>query len=167
MAITRVYLLGFMGSGKTTTGEVLARRLGWDFIDLDEEVERVEGQSIANIFRVYGEAHFRRLEKENLERVSLMPRRVVALGGGTFIDPENRKITEETGLTVWLKVSFDKVVHRVKMDGTRPLFGSKEETEHLYRARQSSYELARVKVLADELTPEAIAAVIMGAMRTL
>src|SRR4026207_369314 len=120
MHFTRIYLVGFMGSGKTTAGGLLARKLGWSFIDLDHEIERGEGRSISDIFRVSGEPHFRRLEREYLERLSHTSRGVIALGGGTFIDPDNRKLAEDTGLTVWLKVSFDKLVHRVKMEGTRP-----------------------------------------------
>src|SRR5215470_14570730 len=111
-----------MGAGKSTVGRRLAKRLGWKFIDLDEEIERREQRSIPDIFRENGEPYFRDVEQLCLRDVSSANKAVIALGGGTFINPENRAIAENGGLTVWLKVSFAKLVHRVKIDGTRPKF---------------------------------------------
>src|SRR5687767_13545012 len=105
-----------MGAGKSAVGWRLAKRLGWSFIDLDEEIERQEKREIAAIFREDGEARFRELERLCLEQVSSASAAVIALGGGTFIDSRNRDLAEKTGLTVWLKVSFTNVAGRVKMD---------------------------------------------------
>jgi shikimate kinase len=151
----RIYLIGFMGAGKSTVGRRLAKKLGWTFIDLDEEIESRERRTIADIFREHGEPHFRNLERLCLKDVSALSKTVVALGGGTFIDPANRDLAEKTGLTVWLKVSFAKVVHRVRIDGTRPKFTDKEQTERLYQTREPFYSLARVHISTDEGTPEA------------
>jgi shikimate kinase len=154
-----------MGSGKTTTGRVLARKLGWKFIDLDEEIQSGEGQSIADIFGTQGEDHFRKLEQLYLQAVSLSDRRVIALGGGTFINPDNRAIIEDKGVAVWLKVSFDKVVDRVKMDGTRPMFSTTDQAEQLYRSREPIYAHARFQVSTDEKNPEEVADEIVGAIK--
>ena len=111
--------------GKTTIGRRLATRLGWKFIDLDEEIERREGHPIADIFLERGETHFRQIEQLALRRVSTSTsteKSIIALGGGAFLDAENRAIADNSGLTVWLKASFAKVVDRVKIDGTRPKF---------------------------------------------
>src|SRR5690349_15500372 len=98
-----------MGAGKTTVGRCLAKKLGWKFLDLDEEIERREGRAVAEIFKTDGEPHFRSLERSCLKDLSSSPRTVIALGGGAFISPENREIAETTGLTVWLKVSFGNI----------------------------------------------------------
>jgi shikimate kinase len=167
VATTRIYLIGFMGSGKTSIGWRLAKKLGWKFIDLDDEIERGEGRPVAEIFRADGEARFRQMEQDCLKRLSswaVADKSVIALGGGTFLDPQNRAIAETTGLTVWLKVSFSTVVNRVKIDGTRPMFSSKEQAESLYRSREPYYALAKVHIATDDGTPETVADEIVGAI---
>ena len=155
-----------MGAGKTTIGRRLAKKLGWKFIDLDEEIERREGRPIAEIFRHGGESHFRNLERLCLKDLSTTSRQaVVALGGGAFINPENRDVAEKSGLTVWLKVSFDNVADRVKIDGTRPKFVDKLQAEQLYREREPFYALAKVHVATDDATPDSAADEIIGVLR--
>ncbi len=167
MSVSRIYLVGFMGSGKTTVGRRLAKKLGWKFIDLDEEIERYERRTVADIFRQDGEAYFRQLERHSLEQASSSKQSVIALGGGAFLDPENRGLAENTGLTVWLKVSFAKVGDRVKIDGTRPKLTSKEQAEGLYQSREPYYALAKLHVSTDDGTPETIAEEIIEAVRKL
>jgi shikimate kinase len=157
VAYTRIYLVGFMGAGKTTVGRCLAKKLGWAFLDLDEEIARREGRAIAEIFRTDGEPHFRRLERLCLKDLSSSPQTVIALGGGAFISPENREIAETTGLTVWLKVSFGNIRLRVKIDGTRPNFADPAKARLLFDARESSYALARVHISTDDGTPDSVA----------
>jgi shikimate kinase len=168
VAVTRIYLIGFMGAGKTSVGWRLAKKLGWKFIDLDEEIERSEGRPVAEIFRESGEAHFRQVERNCLKKLSsstTAQKSVMALGGGTFLDPENRAVAEATGLTVWLKVSFSTAAGRVKIDGTRPKFPSKERAELLYQTREPYYALAKVHISTDHGTPETVADEILGAVR--
>jgi shikimate kinase len=165
MRYSRVYLIGFMGAGKTTVGRELAAKLGWKFIDLDREIEQREKRQVAEIFRESGEPHFRTIEERYLKEVSMSDGAVIALGGGAYINPRNRAVAENTGLTVWLKVSFNKVADRVKMDGTRPKFESREAAERLYQTRESHYALARVHVSADEGTPDSIADEIIGVIK--
>jgi shikimate kinase len=99
--------------------------------------------------------------------VSASSNTVIALGGGAFIDPENRAIAEQTGLTVWLKASFSQLAGRVKIDGTRPNFADKAKAEELYQKRQPSYALAKLHVSTDEGTPDSAADEIIGEVRKL
>jgi shikimate kinase len=156
-----------MGAGKSTVGQRLAKKLGWKFIDLDAEIERREGRPIAEIFRENGEAYFRNIERLCLKDVSSSRKSVIALGGGAYMDAENRDVAEKTGLTVWLKVSFSKLVHRVKIDGTRPKFVDQAQAERLYQIREPLYALAKVHVSTDDGTPDSAVDEIMGVFRKL
>jgi shikimate kinase len=156
-----------MGSGKTTVGRRVAKKLGWKFIDLDAQIERREGRSIADIFQQNGEPYFRNLERLCLKELSSSRKSVIALGGGTFIDPANRDVAEKTGLTVWLKVPFSKLVQRVRIDGTRPKFVNSAQAEHLYESREPLYALAKVHISTEDGTPESAADEIIGALRRL
>ena len=154
-----------MGAGKSTVGRHLAQKLGWKFIDLDEEIERRERRSIAEIFRESGEPHFRKLEKLYLQEVSSARNAIIALGGGAFMDPLNRDLAGRTGLTVWLKVSFANAADRVKIDGTRPKFTDRDQAQKLHESREALYGLAKFHVATDTRTPESIAEEIAGAVR--
>lgn len=165
MGYKRIYLVGFMGAGKTTVGRLLARKLGWKFVDLDEEIERREKRPIPEIFKEHGEPHFRSLESRYLKHLSSSSKTVIALGGGAFIDPANREIAEGSGLTVWLKVSFAKVAGRVKIDGTRPNFMDPQKAELLFQTREPHYAKARLHVSTEEGGPDSIAEEIIGELR--
>src|SRR5690349_1383042 len=102
-----VVLIGFMGAGKSTTGKALARRLGWEFFDLDDVIERLHEKTVAQIFASSGEIEFRRMERDALRTLlndASTSKLVVALGGGAFIQPENRSALEQAGaITVLLE----------------------------------------------------------------
>ena len=157
MPVDRIYLVGFMGAGKTSVGRSLAAQLGWAFVDLDAEIERSQKMTIRDIFQKSGEAHFRQIERENLKRLSARPRVVIALGGGATVDPDNRLVIDATGISVWLNVAFETAARRVSMDGTRPLFKDPEHAERLYQNRLPIYKLARIHVLDDNRPPADIA----------
>jgi shikimate kinase len=157
MTVERVYLMGFMGAGKTSVGRSLAALLGWNFVDLDTEIERSQKMAVRDIFVKSGEAHFRRLECEHLKHISERPRVVIALGGGAVMDPGNRLVIDSTGASVWLDVSFETAAGRVSMDDTRPLFKDPEHARRLYETRLPIYRLARIHVLADNRPPGVIA----------
>ena len=156
-----------MGAGKSRVGRELAARLRWSFIDMDSEIERIEKMTIREIFARSGEPHFRALERSHLKRLSTRPRSVIALGGGAYINKENRLLADATGITVWLKVSFDNVVHRVTMNGTRPMLTSAEQAKKLYEDRLPVYSLARIHVLTDGREPAAIAGEILEQLEKL
>jgi shikimate kinase len=157
MKYERIYLVGFMGAGKTTVGSLVARQLRWNFIDLDEVIEAGEKLSVPDIFRTRGEAEFRDLEHKYLERLSTKPNVIVALGGGAFVRADNRELAERTGLTVWLKVSFQKVAERVKIDGSRPMFQNREQAQRLFETREPVYRLARVHLSTDNKPRDEVA----------
>jgi shikimate kinase len=167
MAVERIYLIGFMGAGKTSVGRALAARLKWAFVDLDAEIERSQEKSIPDIFTQSGEPHFRRLESEHLKHLSGRPHVVIAPGGGAVMDPENLELMNSTGVTVWLNVSFETAARRVAMDGTRPLFKDPKKAEQLYESRIPIYRQARIHVPADNRPPAEIAGEVVKRLRKL
>jgi len=160
--VQRIYLIGFMGAGKSTVGRELSVQLKWPLFDTDAEIEKSENLSVAEIFARFGESRFRELEREHLARLSRIPKGVIALGGGAFVDPENRKIIEATGVAVWLDASLSSIRERVRPDGSRPLLSAGEQLERLYDTRLSFYKLAPVHILTDNRLPDAIAREIIG-----
>jgi len=161
-----LYLVGFMGSGKTTIGRALADHLGWDFLDLDAEIEAEQHCSIAEIFDRFGEEHFRAIETEairkQVRRVRTGRPVVMALGGGAFAREENFELLEENGVTVWLDCPFEVASRRVAAGTERPLARDPVRFRELYEARRKAYAKAdyRVEVCGDDPKPvvEAIAA---------
>ncbi len=153
---SNIYLVGFMGTGKSSVGTRLAERLGWAFCDLDSEIERAAGATISEIFRNRGEAHFRRLESEELSRVSRGSGKVVALGGGAFCIEANRRVTAETGTSVWLDASLEIIMARCAGDISRTLFGDRHDMAALLESRRPAYQLADLRVEIDGLQIEEI-----------
>lgn len=142
MRTDKIYLVGFMGAGKTTVARALGRRLGWRVEDIDEAVEARERASVADIFASRGEPYFRVAEREVL-RGLLPPRQVVvATGGGTFAEPDNRADILADGAAIWLDVPFSLAVERVPPDGRRPLAADRASFEALYVRRTQAYRQA-------------------------
>jgi len=150
----QVYLVGFMGAGKTTAGGHLAALLGWGFADLDAILCQREGKSIPEIFRDFGEPHFRRVEREVLISLTRVPRVVVATGGGTYVAEENRNLVEAAGWSVWLQVSLPEAMRRCGGGPERPMLGNRSEIEEVFRFRQEYYRCARTTVATDGISPE-------------
>jgi shikimate kinase len=157
-----VFLIGFMGAGKTTVGRHLARFLGWDFVDLDEEIVRNEGRSIPEIFAGEGEAYFRLRETEILRSLRGRARLVVACGGGTYAHEECRRLIDGLGRAVWIQVPLEVALRRCAGLTGRPLLKDSAQAGALYRRRLPSYRAATLQVDSEGLSPEEVAARIAG-----
>jgi len=152
----KVYLVGFMAAGKTTLARALAKRLDWQAVDVDELIEARERQTVAEIFARHGEAYFRALERQVIVE-QLPPRHlVVATGGGTFADVQNRAAINGDGVSVWLDVPLDRLIGRVPADGRRPLAADRPGFERLYHQRRAAYEQAHVRLDAGRASVDAL-----------
>ena len=156
MKADKLYLVGFMGAGKTTVARSLARRMGWRFDDIDERIETRERRAVSTIFAQNGENYFRQLERQML--YELLPERniVVATGGGTFVDPENRAAMLTDGAVVWLDLPLTRVIERVPVDGRRPLAADRVQMERLFTERQLAYSQAHVRIDASRPVDEIV-----------
>lgn len=154
----RLYFTGYMASGKTTLGRAVAGKLGWDFLDLDKEIERLGRGSVEEIMARDNGATFRRLEAQALRNTGLREKIVVACGGGTPCWYDNMEFMNLRGVTVWLLASPEKIAERILEAGdTRPLVRGLQGEElqayirsHLLR-RQQYYAKARVRFDAEHL----------------
>jgi shikimate kinase len=145
----KVYLVGFMGAGKSSVGRALARRLGWRAVDVDEMIERSERQTVSEIFAKHGEPYFRSIERAVLMEQVPTRHLVVATGGGTFADAANRAVMKGDGATIWLDAPIEHIVARVPADGRRPLAADRAEFERLFYLRRAGYEEAHYRVDAE------------------
>ncbi len=157
----RVFLIGFMGAGKTSVGQSLARRLGWNFCDLDRVIEAREQKSVAEIFAALGEPGFRAVESAALAALLRGPRNdlVVALGGGTFAQAANREALFQAGaITVLLEAPLHELRLRCANDSTvRPLAMQEARFAELFEQRQPAYSLAKQRVETSGKTVEEVA----------
>lgn len=153
-----VYLVGFMGAGKTEVGRRLAELAGWSFVDLDEEIERRARMSVAAIFGALGEPQFRAMERSELRMASGRTGLVVAVGGGAFCDAENRAVIDSTGISVWLDAPLEVMLERCRdRAGARPLLSGRDQMAALLDRRRPSYEAAALRIETAGLDVEAVA----------
>ena len=146
MSADKLYLVGFMGAGKSTVARMIGRRIGWRVEDIDERIEARERRTVAAIFQQQGEAHFRHLERQMLGELLDVRQVVVATGGGTFVEPDNRALMLADGAVAWLDVPLARVLERVPADGRRPLAADRAMMEQLYARRQLAYAHAHVRI---------------------
>ena len=154
--IRRAVLCGFMGSGKTTIGQLLARELGWEFLDTDEEIQREAGMDIPAIFALRGEAGFRAMEHGTAKALAGRDGAVISTGGGLMVSPANAALfAGEDSLVVVLDTPFPVCYERIR--GTdRPLAvqNTREELEALYQARRTAYLAAASLAVDNSTAPE-------------
>ena len=140
---SNIYLIGPMGSGKTTIGQRVAKQLKMEFVDCDRNMEKQTGASVNLIFDVEGESGFRTRESKMLKALTSRHNVLVATGGGTVLREENRELLKRTGLVVYLQTSVNQQLHRLRLDRTRPLLQEGNRRQKLTRlaaARNPVYE---------------------------
>lgn len=161
----KIYLVGFMASGKSTVARALAARLGWQSEDVDNLIEARERLTIADIFSRQGEAYFRSVERDVLRLLQPLRNVVVATGGGTFSDQENRAFINFDGVSVWLDIPLVELIPRIPLDGRRPLAANRAELERLYAVRLESYQLAHVRVPVSSAPVETTVDLVLEALQ--
>ena len=164
-ATAAIFLAGFMGSGKSTIGRSLASRLNWRFADLDDEIERLAGQTIPSIFDNHGEDAFRGWEHEALREQAEMAvagdRAVLALGGGTYAFARNRELMRPVGPALWLDAPSNVLWERVRHAAHRPLARDRDAFLRLFETRHESYAKADHRIDAS-LAPDEVLERILG-----
>jgi shikimate kinase len=156
MKTDTIFLVGFMGAGKSTVARALGRRLGWRVEDIDALIEARERCSIADLFAARGEPYFRAAEREVLRRLIPLHHAVVATGGGTYADPDNRSLINANGVAIWLDLPFTMAVERLPSDGRRPLAADRRQFEALYHLRQLAYQQAHLRLDASSPVEELV-----------
>ena len=152
MRTDKIYLVGFMGAGKSTVARALGQKLDWRVEDVDARIEARDRRTVADIFAQDGEPYFRDVERAVLQDL-LEPRHVVvATGGGTFVDPANRAAVNADGVSFWLDIGFTEVIARLPSDGRRPLASDRANLRALYDTRRSAYAMAHHRLDAEQPT---------------
>jgi shikimate kinase len=159
--VMRIYFIGFMGSGKSSIGKKMAARLGYNFIDLDDHIEKKSGMSIPDIFKSQGEDYFRKMESYSLKEIAGLDKVVVSTGGGTPCYSNNMDIINNSGVSIYLKMSSDTLYSRLRESKTnRPLLSGLNDQElrqyiaDKLQEREFFYSQAHFKVKAKDLKPE-------------
>jgi len=162
-----IVLVGLMGAGKSTIGRRLAMRLGLPFVDADTEIERAAGMTIAEMFTQYGEQYFRDGERRVIARLMDGAPKVIATGGGAFVNDETRALILSDALAVWLDASIDVLVERVRKRSHRPLLVGKDPTEvlrDLAAVRNPLYAQAQIRVPSNNVPHDMTVRAIMEAI---
>ncbi|NYF79744.1 shikimate kinase [Granulicella arctica] len=168
--LRRIVLTGFMGSGKSTIGRLLAQQLGWEFLDLDAHIESRTGSTVPELFAQHGEAHFRQLESSALASALGRSSTVLALGGGTPESLTNRLLLEQTPgtLTIFLDATFETLFDRCVLQGpgdpviARPVLADPDQARARFISRQPSYRrLARLTLDTETLSPDETTAMLL------
>jgi shikimate kinase len=161
-----IFLVGFMGSGKSTVGQLLAAHVGWPFADLDADIEKQNNASIPMLFETLGEPGFRRIEMEALAKrirgvKNGMPL-VLAVGGGAYVQPANKEMIDSSGVSIWLDAPFEMVQERVGQASHRPLAADPVFFRELFLTRRAAYAQAAYTVQVRSNDPEVTLAQVLG-----
>lgn len=162
-----IVMVGMMGAGKSSVGRRLAARLGLPFVDADTEIEQAANATISDIFETHGEAYFRDGERRVIQRLLDGRSKVLATGGGAFINPETRAAIRAAGVSIWLKVDRDLILHRVKRRSTRPLLKTGEPgavIDRLLADRNPIYAEADIHVQSRDVAHDVVIGDILAAL---
>jgi len=164
-----IVLIGFMGVGKTTVGQLVAGKLYRDFIDVDQELEKQHNMSVSEIFASMGEKNFREMEEKYIcELVTNTRLKVISLGGGAFVNERIRKMCLDTCIVFYLDLSWENWKKRLHLImNNRPVLQDKslEEIEELFYRRQNDYENNNSKIATDDLNPEEVADYLVSSLK--
>jgi shikimate kinase len=160
----RIVLVGFMGAGKTTVGQVLARHLDWTFRDLDDWIVARNGCTVAEIFRDKGEPFFRDEERRAAEATVGLVEHVIGAGGGAVTQPATLAALKNGAAIVWLRCDLDIVMGRITFDGSRPLAADRERMQALMAQREAAYRQADLAVDTTDASPDEVARRIVAAL---
>jgi shikimate kinase len=152
-----IVLVGLMGAGKSTVGRRLAKRLHLPFVDSDEEIERAADRSVSEVFDSFGEAAFRDGERRVIERLLTGPPKVIATGGGAFMDDRTRALVLERCIAVWLDAEVETLAERVTRRDHRPLLRERDPVAvlgALAEARRPAYAQAHIRIRSDSVPHE-------------
>ncbi|MDA2919135.1 shikimate kinase [Desulfobacterota bacterium AH_259_B03_O07] len=159
-----IFLIGLMGSGKTRVGRIISNNLKLKFCDMDEEIEKNYGMTIAEIFQSHGEAYFRDIETETLKKIAEKAGQVISTGGGVVMKNENWVVLNKNGITIYLRASVDVLWSRIEQDSNneklRPLLQVEDplgKMKELLSERTTLYEKALIIIDTDKLDPNNIA----------
>lgn len=156
MKTDKLYIVGFMGAGKSTVARAIGRRIGWRVEDVDALIEAKERRDVSAIFAQDGEPYFRQAERDVLRQLLAERNIIVSTGGGTFVEPDNRGVMLADGAVAWLDVPVDVVLKRVPADGRRPLAADRAQMELLHARRQLAYSQAHVRIDASRPLDEVV-----------
>lgn len=164
-----IFLIGFMGAGKSTIARTLQRELGFPLVEMDERIVQEQGMSINDIFAQYGEAHFREIESQLVVDLGKQEPSIVSCGGGVVVRPENMQNMKKSGRIVLLKASPETIFERVKNSTDRPILNGHMNVEYiaeLMEKRRVLYEeAADITIQTDGKTREQICEEIIGKLR--
>lgn len=149
----KIYIVGFMGCGKTTVGKLLARKMGMPFKDVDSIIEKRENRKISEIFAEQGEEHFRQLEKEEISNLCAGKKAVISGGGGSFCILDNQKEIMQKCTTVYLEAEYSDLEARILGSKNRPLAKDPEKLRELFCLREAQYEKADIRVDITDRSP--------------
>ncbi|WP_413854141.1 shikimate kinase [Candidatus Ruminimicrobium bovinum] len=164
-----IVLIGFMGVGKTTTGQLISEKLSVAFFDTDKIIEQTTDMSVSELFEKLGEKEFRKYETEVVNLLSNAEGCVISCGGGIVLNKKNIDLLSKNGIIIYLKASIDTIVKRISSDKTRPIIAAmenpKKEIELLFNKRKNFYENNNFSLDVDSLTPDEISDKIINAVK--
>ena len=148
-----IVLIGMMGSGKSSIGKILSKKLNIDFIDIDQKIEEVESLTISDIFKRNGESYFRKIEEKISLQYLKSQNNIISLGGGGFINSSIRKLCQKKCLSFWLNWKNETIIKRIYKSKKRPIVINltKDKINNLIKERSKIYELSNYKINCDKL----------------